>query len=126
MDLIRYESVKEFAAMAEGLDRLNVVVGNAGIVTYQFLMMEDNESTITVNVVSTFLPALLMLPKLRDTAIKFNVLPRLVIVASFVHFLTQLPARQFDNIFETLNKKQEANMSDRYVSPLWTPWSRKI
>lgn len=126
LDLASYESVKDFAAKAEGLDRLDVVVENAGIVTYQFSIMEDNESTITVNVVSTFLLALLMLPKLRDTAIKFNVLPRLVIVASFVHFLTQLPERQSDNIFETLNKKQEANMSDRCVSPLWKPRSRKI
>ena len=38
-----------------------------------------------VNVISTFLMALLLLPKLRADAIKFNVVPRLTIVASDAH-----------------------------------------
>lgn len=113
LDLASYESVKEFAKRAEGLDRLDIVVENAGIVTYKWAMMEDNESTVTTNVVSTFLLALLILPKLRETAVKFNVLPRLVIVASFVHFLTNFPERKADNIFDTLADQKKANMQDR-------------
>ncbi|KAI9874539.1 MAG: hypothetical protein M1830_009639 [Pleopsidium flavum] len=110
LDLASYESVKQFASRAEGLNRLDVVVENAGIATKKFSMMEDNESSITTNVISTFLLALLILPKLRDTAVKFDVLPRLVIVASFTHYLTQFPEGKTDNIFNTLNSKETANM----------------
>lgn len=116
LDLASYESVKRFASRAEGLNRLDVVVENAGILTRKFSIMEDNESTITTNVTSTFLLALLILPKLRDTAVKFDVLPRLVVVASFVHYLTQFPERETDNIFDTLNDQGTANMDDRYFT----------
>ena len=54
------------------------MVENAWILTYQFVKMEENESSITTNVVSTALHALLLLPKLRETGAKFNVLPRYV------------------------------------------------
>ena len=75
LDLSSYESVKQFVARAEALKRLDVVVENAGIATHRYVVAEDNESTITVNVVSTFLLALMILPKLRHTATQFNVNP---------------------------------------------------
>ena len=78
LDLAHYESVRFFAKRAMGLERLDVVVENAGILTGKFRMMEENESTLTTNVVSTVLHALLLLPKLRETGAKFNVLPRSV------------------------------------------------
>lgn len=115
LDLASYESVKQFAARAEGLKRLDIVMENAGILTNKFTTMEDNESTITTNVISTFLLALLLLPKLRETAVKFNVLPRLVIVASFVHYFTELSEKNSDNILEKLGTEEGANMDDRYV-----------
>ena len=78
LDLAHYESVKDFAKRAQGLERLDILVENAGIVTFNFSMMEDNESSITTNVVSPILHSLLLLPKLRGTAAKFNTLPRYV------------------------------------------------
>lgn len=78
LDLSHYESVKEFAKRAQGLARLDILVENAGIVTFEFSMMEDNESIITTNVVSPVLHSLLLLPKLRETGAKFNTLPRYV------------------------------------------------
>lgn len=113
LDLSSYESVKQFVRRAEGLKRLDVVVENAGIATDKYAVAEDNESTVTVNVVSTCLMAVMMLPKLRETATKFNVTPHLVIVSSEVHFFTSFPERTSPNIFETLNDKETANMTDR-------------
>lgn len=113
LDLASYDSVKKFAKRAEGLSRLDVMVQNAGIVTSKYTTTEDNESSLTTNVISPFLLGLLILPKLRETAVKLNVLPRLVFVASFVHFLTQFPEQKADNIFETLNDQKTANMADR-------------
>ena len=86
LDLSIYQSIKDFAKRAQTLERLDVLVENAGIVTYKWTMMQDNESTITTNVVSPMMHAILLLPKLRETAVKFKTLPRLVFVTSFVHW----------------------------------------
>ncbi|KAI9755531.1 MAG: hypothetical protein M4579_004257 [Chaenotheca gracillima] len=114
LDLSSYESVKQFAQRAQGLKRLDAIVENAGIATSDFKLAEDNESTVTVNVVSTFLLALLILPKLQETATKFNKVPHLIIVSSEVHFFTPFPEHKSENIFKTLNDKNSARMSDRY------------
>ncbi len=85
VDLSSYENVKQFCNRAQKLERLDIVTENAGLATPKYEEVEGMESTITVNVISTFLMALLLLPKLRADAIKFNTLPRLTIVASDAH-----------------------------------------
>lgn len=115
LDLSSYDSVEKFANRVQGLDRLDAVVENAGISVDSYRLAEDNESTITVNVVSTFLLALLVLPKLRESATKFHVQPHLVIVSSEVHGFTPFPEKNSANIFETLNNKETARINDRYV-----------
>lgn len=113
LDLASYASVKDFVKRAEGLKRLDSIIENAGIATDVYRTMEDNESTITTNVVSTYLLALLILPKLRETANKYNVTPHLTIVSSDVHFFTSFPERTEDDIFRALNDREKARMSDR-------------
>ena len=113
LDLSSYESVKQFVRKAEGLKRLDAIVENAGIATDKYAVFEDNESTITTNVVSTFLLGLMVLPKLRETGTKYNVTPHLVIVSSEVHAFTSFPEKSSPNILKTLNDKETANMSDR-------------
>ncbi len=113
LDLSSYESVKQFAERASGLQRIDAVVENAGITTMEFRMIEQDESTITTNVVSTFLLALLLLPKLRETSAKFNVQPRLSIVSSEMHHLARFKERTAENIFDALNDRSKNAMSDR-------------
>ncbi|MCJ1232026.1 hypothetical protein MMC12_008707 [Toensbergia leucococca] len=50
LDLASYESVKQFASKAQHLERIDVVVENAGVMTARFVMTEDDESSITTNV----------------------------------------------------------------------------
>lgn len=114
LDLASYESVKDCAKRAQALERLDILVENAGIVTFNFTMTEDNESSITTNVINPILHSLLLLPKLRETGAKFNILPRLVFVTSFVHWMTQFPEREEENIFEALADEKKARMDDRY------------
>ncbi len=114
LDLSSYASVKAFAAKARELPRLDAVVENAGVANNKFSIAEDNESTITVNVISTFLLALLLLPTLRKTGKEFSISPRLTIVTSEVHGWTQLPERKTANIFDTLNDEKTANLPERY------------
>ncbi len=116
LDLQSYESVKQFAKKVQDLPRLDIMLENAGIATRKFRRAEENESTLTVNVVSTFLLALLVLPKLRHTSTTFNTTPYLTIVSSEVHFFTSLPEKSSPNIFEKLNDEATADMEPRYVS----------
>ncbi|KAK1091199.1 hypothetical protein LTR48_006789 [Friedmanniomyces endolithicus] len=85
-----------------------------GTDTSKFVEVGGNESTITVNVVSTFLLALLILPKLQETAKLQGTTPNLTIVSSEVHFFTAFPERNDPSIFTALNDSSKAKMMDRY------------
>ena len=111
LDLSSYASVKAFAEQCQNLDRIDVLIENAGISVDKFERTENNESTITTNVISTFLLALMMLPKLRETASKYNVKPRLTIVSSEVHYLhTMKKERQQPNMLEYCRDESKAEM----------------
>ncbi|KAL1970426.1 hypothetical protein VTN77DRAFT_5587 [Rasamsonia byssochlamydoides] len=116
LDMDSYDSVKSFAARAASLPRLDAVLANAGICTTIWSVTEDNEKTITTNVVSTFLLCLLLLPKLRESGEKFGIAPRFVIVNSAVHYWAPLKELDPDRgeIFARLNDPQTADMAGRY------------
>lgn len=82
VDLSAYESVKEFAARVDKLERLDVFINNASILMAKKELFEGHEAQITVNVISTLLLSVLILPALRRSAQLFNVTPHLVIVSS--------------------------------------------
>lgn len=91
LDLTSFDSVKEFCRRVDALDRVDAVVENASVamVAPEGTLAEGYECTITVNVISTFLMALLLLPTLRKTAAKLNTQPRLTIVSSDAHFMVR-------------------------------------
>jgi NAD(P)-dependent dehydrogenase (short-subunit alcohol dehydrogenase family) len=94
LDMASYDSVLDFAAqLAKDIPRLDIAVLNAGVFRGEWEMMEQDESTITVNVVSTFLLALALVPQMKATAAKYNTRPTLTIVASEVHFWAQFPEK---------------------------------
>ncbi len=113
LDLASSASVKAFAARARGLERVDVLVSNAGICTYGFRIEEECESTITVNVISTFLLALLLIPKLRETSVAYEKESVLAFTGSYVHAQTAFSERKFDDIFEWLADEKKAKMNDR-------------
>lgn len=92
LDLTSFDSVREFCKRAGNLDRLDAVVENASVamVSPQGTLSEGYERTITVNVISTFLMALLLLPTLKKTASKVNSQTRLTTVSSDAHFMVSL------------------------------------
>ncbi|KAJ0123344.1 dehydrogenase/reductase SDR family member 13 [Diaporthe amygdali] len=114
LDLCSFESVKQFCRRADKLDRLDVVVENAAVamVGPRATLAEGYESTITVNVISTFLMALLLLPTLRRTATKLNIQPNLVIVSSDAHFVASFKERTAPKIFDAFKSATVA--PDRY------------
>ncbi|KAF7563907.1 hypothetical protein G7046_g214 [Stylonectria norvegica] len=114
LDMDSYDSVKTFAERANtSLPRLDVVLANAGIYTSKFSISEGNEKTITVNVVSTFLLFLLLLPKLRSAPSS----PRFVIPNSAMHYWAptkELIPSKDASIFSRLNDPDKADMANRY------------
>lgn len=86
---------------------------NAGIASSKFTIAEDNESMITVTVISTFLLGLLILPKLRKSAVESNVHPHLTIASSEVHMMAEFKERKNPDLLKTLNEKNSTNMGDR-------------
>jgi NAD(P)-dependent dehydrogenase (short-subunit alcohol dehydrogenase family) len=117
LDMDRYSSVKSFAGRVAALPRLDAFLANAGLATNTFSLAEDNERTITVNVVSTFLLIALLIPKLRETASKFDIVPRVSIVNSALHYiapLKEIDVEHGDGIFARLNNKETADMLMRY------------
>lgn len=122
LDMNSYDSVKAFAKRASKLERLDVVLENAGIMSNHFKVVEGYEVVITTNVISTFLLALLLLPKLKESSEKFNIKPRLTIVASDMHILAKFKERNAEDIFAALNDENSFDASDRYTS---SPSSQK-
>lgn len=114
LDLSSYASVLSFASRCQTLPRIDVLLLNAGIVATKFSLMENHESTLTVNVISTFLLACLLLPKLSETAREFSTKTHCTIVSSEVHGWTSFKERDEEKIFEVLDDEKKADMGDRY------------
>jgi retinol dehydrogenase 12 len=86
LDLASHDSVREFAARVNKLDRLDVLINNAGLLLFKRELIEGHESMLSVNVISTALLTLLVLPALRQTSTRFNTIPHIVIVSSDAAF----------------------------------------
>lgn len=113
LDLSSSASVKAFAKRAEGLERVDVLVENAGLSVGGWEVVEGNEASLHVNVINTFLMALLMLPKMRETAKQFGSTPRLEIVSSEAHFMARFPERAEEDIYAELNEEKSFKLYDR-------------
>jgi retinol dehydrogenase 12 len=114
LDLVSYASVQAFAERAnKELKQLHVVVQNAGILQRTFAKAEDNEAHITVNVISTLMLGILLLPKLRETAQSTGQDTVLTFVGSWMHNVTSFPEQKSEHIFEDLAQEKSARMGDR-------------
>ena len=118
LDMARYDSVRAFGQRAsQTLSCLDAVILNAGVDLRQFELAEGIESTLTVNVVSTFLLAQLVLPKLRETAETQGRDTNLTFVGSMIHIFAkteQLVNAKRGQIFKTLSDPARTNMDQRY------------
>lgn len=115
LDLASNASVLAFAHRAQALSRLDAVLENAAVATTEYQLAEGHELSITVNVISTVLLALLLLPKLRESARQDPLRkPHLTVVASEAHALTSFPEWKQNNVFEALDDEKATNMNERY------------
>jgi NAD(P)-dependent dehydrogenase (short-subunit alcohol dehydrogenase family) len=105
LELGSYDSVKRFSEKVKGLDRVDAIIENASIALDEWTTSEGLETSLTVNVVGTFLLALKVLPKLQDTAKRFGIETHLVVVGSEVAFDAKGEFEKIDgDILDGLNQ----------------------
>ncbi|KIJ25765.1 hypothetical protein M422DRAFT_55811 [Sphaerobolus stellatus SS14] len=121
LDLSSFASVNAFAVKfeAEGGGRLDLLVANAAISTFEFKRTDDGwEQSVQINHLSTALLAILLLPAQMKTP-QAGQTPRLVFVSSTAHHLA-VPFKDYtaDNISEKLSDpdytKKSSPMDSRY------------
>ncbi|KEY73987.1 hypothetical protein S7711_02582 [Stachybotrys chartarum IBT 7711] len=87
LDLSNFDSVRQFAGKATStLDRVDAVIHNAGLAALGDRKPEGFHQPLTVNVLGTFLLAVLLLPKMRRDAENLNILPHMTVVSSGTSF----------------------------------------
>lgn len=116
VDLSNYDSIKAFAERVKTLDRLDAVIQNAGILTTKFSLAEDQESTITVNVIGGVLLGLSVLPKLQESAAKYNLQGRMTFTGSDLIYIAKFKEKDVSGkLFNALKVKEGVDMDDRSV-----------
>ncbi|KAL6402707.1 hypothetical protein AUP68_14040 [Ilyonectria robusta] len=134
VDVSDYHSIQDFVAKFNSLDRLDVVVANAGVLKNTYEELGGTEITVKVNVIGTFLLVVNILPMLRRSREKTGQTARLIITSSVMHEDVRSPLRDLVickahdkqakfaerhdiSIFDAFNKGNKGNksyISDRY------------
>jgi len=119
LDLASSASVKAFTERASTLERIDAFVANAGIFLDQWTLAEGTETSMAVNVINTVLLAVLVMPKMTETAKKFGVKPRITFVVSALAFTVkgEMAKGGKVDIFSGLNNPKTANLAARYDCP---------
>ncbi|KAJ7162286.1 hypothetical protein C8R46DRAFT_955254 [Mycena filopes] len=93
LDLADFASVRNFADKFErDGGRLDILVENAAITKFDYQATKDGwESLLQVNFLSTALVALLLVPRMLQTAREHATVPRIVTVTSELHHFAVIP-----------------------------------
>jgi retinol dehydrogenase-12 len=115
LDYESFQSVIAFAERAKTLDRLDIVLLNAGIKPLEFrLSASGHESTLQVNHLSTALLSALLLPRLKQSYRTTGVASRLTVVSSESHFFVPFKERSATNILARMDAPDTFEVPWRY------------
>lgn len=119
LDQNSFESITAFQRRAEGLDRLDIVILNAGVMKSKFIRSASgHELHLQVNYLSTALLSLLLLAPLKATAKLVGRSSHLTAVISEMHMWTSFKQRSAPNIFEKLDDDNSFSSDVYNVSKL--------
>lgn len=115
LDLSHPKSVVAFGQRVQTLDRLDAVIQNAGMMTEQWRMIEGNESVIMTNLIGAVLLGLETLPKLKESARRFQTRGKLSFVGSDTHYIARFKEQyvQDRKLFDVLNDQKASHLGDR-------------
>lgn len=109
VDLESPSSIKDFVLRANALPRLDVFISNAGIGSVGFKVVYDTERTLAVNDIGTFLLALQLIPKLKNTAQDNDTVPHLTVVTSALYDVAKYPEEHGGDIFTWFKDESRVN-----------------
>lgn len=120
LDMSSYDSIRAFAKKASSeLSRLDGLVENATAALDEWTVAEGMETSITVNIIGTVMLALLLHPKLMETAKTSDSQPHIAVVTSGLGFTQPDFLKYADkDVFDVLNTQGESPMEKRYVTTL--------
>ncbi|KAI0903862.1 NAD(P)-binding protein [Ustulina deusta] len=115
LDVCSTPSVLAFAERIKSLERVDVLLCNAGV-NYKTLELDEGiERSMQVNVLNTLLLPLASMNKLRETKAKFpDSSPHITITSSDAYRLTKYNEINSPNIYEAFNSKETFNGQARY------------
>ncbi|KAJ6584790.1 hypothetical protein B0H19DRAFT_926764 [Mycena capillaripes] len=120
VDLAEFDSVRRFADRFEqDGGRLDILVANAAVILEKYEATKDGwETCLQVNCLSMPLLSMLLLPHMVRTAQEYSTVPRIVVVASEVHFWASIEKRVLDspNILTTLGSAEYCTPKVRLTS----------
>lgn len=116
LDLASYDSIVAFAKRAEGLERMDYVVLNAGMCAINFRLNENtgHEETVQTNYISTALLCALLLPVAKAKRTTQGGPTRITFTSSDVCSWTSFKERTNVPLFPAFNKGI-ANLGDRMM-----------
>lgn len=124
LDMLSYESVQEFAAQCARLDRLDLVILNAGAMAEKPIPgPEGHEKAFQVNYLSTVLLAHLLLPTLKAKS-PAGKPGRLTLVNSASAYMAKFPKRDVKPFLPTFDDPRgwdpvEAYTASKALAHLW-------
>lgn len=114
VDMASYGSIQAFVKRLETLDRIDAVIENASVAMLEHQEAEGLESSLTINVVGTFLLAVLVLPLLHRSAKRHGTEPHLSIVGSEVAFGMKGELEKMrGDVIDGLSEKAKTSMANR-------------
>ena len=118
LDMLSYTSIQDFSRKCESLDRIDIVIMNAGLGRIQFTTIPatGHEETVQVNHFSTALLTILLLPILKQKGKSMGHPPRLTLVNSVMAHLCKVPNRDERPFLASFDdtKKLPWDPSERY------------
>lgn len=131
LDMDSFPSIMAFGKRAqEQLDRLDIVLLNAGVKKTEYTKNKatGHESTVQVNHLATALLSLLLLPPLQSTATKTGTPSRMTFTSSEVHMWTPFKEKSAPHILYKLDDPSTFGAPERYnVSKLLNVlWAREM
>ncbi|KAH6696836.1 retinol dehydrogenase [Plectosphaerella plurivora] len=114
LDLADVSSIRSFAKRVDSeLERVDYFMSNAGLGFGPYRQTAEGwEEQLGVNVIGTFLLALLVLPAMRRTTEKYGVKARLCVTASTASHLARFSERKEPHVLQAINSNTD--LSDRY------------
>lgn len=111
LDIESVTSIKAFVDRANKLPRLDVLLNNAGVSTVSFNLSYGTEQAVGVNVIGTMLLAIQLVPKLKETAETFGVMPHMTFTQSALYRLAKYPENPGDDIFAYMSDERNVIMA---------------